>query len=486
MEDSNTNQATSQSPTITSPSPTGRRGGGPRTAEGKRRSCQNAHKHGLYTDESFLEGAALELGEDPRQFQRLLKGLIEARRPVGALELAVIEDIALLLLKKGRVDKAELAVQVSNLHQHDLDRRKQMIQVGHANSEASQWDVREHGLRRGLSSPGQYEQVLNLLGSLLAMIDINEFDRMEEAMRTVYGTEHTLRGAEMDTLRYKLCRTKPQDESFEPAKKAMMRLVAEEIADVGREYELFLHEHVENTRAARMAATAPSQAQWAAIIRQQNSLNRQLERKIRLLMELQRERKIEAQLLESLEASSPPDPGDPQDSPTISKLENRNSKIVSPDFRLYAQTVSAPAAVHPSPTGMAQTSSCEVCDVPKGQAGTPIAGGTAEREECGSADPRGRGPRFFRGATDKPRTPTPGVRATLFICLAAVVAAFKKIKNRGNELKDLLQRQGITEIATSKRTHFGDCHGLPSPGRSGLTRSGLGQALPLRPSLSTD
>jgi hypothetical protein len=31
---------------------------------------------------------------------------------------------------------------------------------------------------------------------------------------------------------------------------------------------------------------------------------------------------------------------------------------------------------------------------------------------CGSADPRCWGPRFFRGATDKPRTPTPGVRAT--------------------------------------------------------------------------
>jgi hypothetical protein len=107
-----------------------------------------------------------------------------------------------------------------------------------------------------------------------------------------------------------------------------MRLVAEELAVVVREYELFLHEHVENTRAARVAATAPSHAQWAAIIRQQNSLNRQLEQKIRLLMELQRERKNETR--ESLEESSPPDPSDA-------------------------------AAVHPSTTGMAQTSSCEVC-----------------------------------------------------------------------------------------------------------------------------
>jgi len=347
MEDSNTNQATSQSPIINSLSPTGRRGGGPRTAEGKRRSCQNAHKHGLYTDESFLEGAALELGEDPRQFQRLLKGLIEARRPVGALELAVIEDIALLLLKKGRVDKAELAVQVSNLHQHDFDRRKQMIQVGHANSEASQWDVREHGLRRAISSPGQYEQVLTLLGSLLAMIDFNEFDRMKEAMRNLYGTEHTLRGAEMDTWRYKLSRTKPEDESFQPAKKALMRLVAEEAAAVEREYELFLQEHVTNTRAARVAATAPSHAQWAAIIRQQNSLNRQLEHKIRLLMELQQERKNEAQLLESLEASSPPDAIDPQDG---------GQPPLAPPYQ-----GGEPGGASPSATGMAQTSSCEVC-----------------------------------------------------------------------------------------------------------------------------
>ena len=57
----------------------------------------------------------------------------------------------------------------------------------------------------------------------------------------------------------------------------------------------------------------------------------------------------------------------------------------------------------------------------------------------------------MREATDKPRTPPPGVRATL---LGAVLATFEDIKNRGNELKDLLQRHGITEMAASKRTHF--------------------------------
>ena len=73
----------------------------------------------------------MELGDDPRQFQRLLKSLVEARRPVGALEMALVEDIALLLCKKARLDRSELAVQVSNLHHHDLERDKLFIKVGH-------------------------------------------------------------------------------------------------------------------------------------------------------------------------------------------------------------------------------------------------------------------------------------------------------------------------------------------------------------------
>jgi hypothetical protein len=60
------------------------------------------------------------------------------------------------------------------------------------------------------------------------------------------------------------------------------------------------------------------------------------------------------------------------------------------------------------------------------------------------ASGRRRHPGFLGGTADK-----------LLICLAAVlVAAFKNIKNRGNELKDLLQRKGITETALSKRTRF--------------------------------
>ena len=45
-----------------------------------------------------------------------------------------------------------------------------------------------------------------------------------------------------------------------------------------------------------------------------------------------------------------------------------------------------------------------------------------------------------------------------------------KYKNRGNELKDLLQRQGITEIAASKRTHFCAEKAANDAERSGISR----------------
>ncbi len=123
-----------------------------------------------------------------------------------------------------------------------------------------------------------------------------------------------------------------------------------------------------------------------------------------------------------------------------SKIEIRNSALPFPAERANG---SAPAASHPSATGMAQTSSCEVSDVPKGQAGTENSNQPVTEEQG--------------GVLEEKRTITSVTAATaaVLVWIGAVLAVtFTNIKNRGNELKELLQRQGITEIAASKRTHF--------------------------------
>ena len=166
-----------------------KRSTGPRTPEGKGRSSQNARKHGLYCNSSFFRDAAVALGEDPREFERLLKGLIRARRPADALEKVLVEDIALLLWKKARLDRAEAAVQVRNLQEHDLERRKRSIEVGREISDTLESDVREYGLRGTLDAPGKFEQVLAFLGALVKMVEQNDFSsNMQESLRALYGT----------------------------------------------------------------------------------------------------------------------------------------------------------------------------------------------------------------------------------------------------------------------------------------------------------
>ena len=293
-------------------SPIPRKPTGPRTTEGKRRSSQNARKHGLYSNANFFWDAAIALGEDPRDFERLLKGLVLARQPADTLEMVLVEDIALLVWKKARLDRAEAAVQVCNLQKHDLERRKQFVQVGRDISDALQSEVRAKGLRTRLDAPGKFEQILSILDILVEMVEKNDFSfNMKEFLRGVYGEEPTLRGAGLYNNYFKLSEMQAGSQEFEDAKTLMRARLAEEISDVAQEYELFLHEHVENTRAARMAATAPSHAQWAAIIRQQNALHRQLQQKIRLLAEIQEKRKREEErFLDKSEASLRRNPSD--------------------------------------------------------------------------------------------------------------------------------------------------------------------------------
>jgi len=205
-----------------------------------------------------------------------------------------VEDIALLIWKKARLDRAETAVQVRNLQMHDLERRRQYIQVGREISDTLQSEVREKGLRTKLDAPGKFEQILSILDILVEMVEKNDFSsNFQEFLRAVYGEQPTLRGAGLYNDYFKMSRVQAGSQEFEDAKTLMRARLAEEIADVAQEYELFLHERVENTRAARTAATAPSHAQWAAISRQQNALHRQLQQKIRLLAEVQERRKRE-------------------------------------------------------------------------------------------------------------------------------------------------------------------------------------------------
>ncbi|MGA2072123.1 MAG: hypothetical protein ABSH52_01345 [Terriglobia bacterium] len=432
---------------------------GPRTGRGKRHSSRNALKHGLYADvRFFFWDAAMELGEDPREFQRLFAGLLEARGPADTLEQVLVEDIAVLVWKKARLERAESAVQVCNVRKHDLERRKQYIQVGRDVTTMSQSDAFEKGLRVTLDAPGKFEKVLSMLGMLEDLTERNEFsDDMHRLLLALYGEKPTMRGVGLLNQFVKLRKLRAEGQEFEKAKTVFDATLAEETTDVLEEYELFLHEHVENTRAARIAATAPSHAQWAAIIRQQNALHRQLERKIRLLDEMQERRRkmgsatdLLAKLAGVRNRFNEPDGGGPAPTtPNPSSSEEGSRFDPAPaTSNPSGAPCAAVAARHGVPlpesvtneAGVAHTSRCSVSGCmrlspesrPDRVADMPNGGTSAPPPDVGAV----REPPVPESATDVPPAPA------------------ENTQNRGNEAKKSLKTNDWAKIECAIRMPF--------------------------------
>jgi hypothetical protein len=260
----------------------------------------------------------------------------------------------------------------------------------------------EKGLRVTLDAPGKFEKVLEMLGMLEDMTERNEFsDDMHRLLLALYGQQPTLRGAGLLNGFVKLRKLRSEGKDLGDAKTVFDMAVVAETEEVLGEYELFLHEHVENTRAARIAAMAPSHAQWAAIIRQQNALHRQMERKIRLLDEMQERRR------------------------------RRRGSATDLLTRLAGQyDRSGDAGGQPEPTTVSPSSS-EEGSQPLG-ADTPDGGTSVPPEDVGAA---------LVAAQGQPQ--------------GLPLRPDENTQNRGNEAKNSLKTNEVAQTNCANRTHLG-------------------------------
>ncbi len=84
----------------------GARSRGPLTVEGKARSSQNALTHGLTARTAIV----LPLVERAEDWSAHLTGFVEALRPVGAVELELVERMAAITWRLRRVERVEAAM----------------------------------------------------------------------------------------------------------------------------------------------------------------------------------------------------------------------------------------------------------------------------------------------------------------------------------------------------------------------------------------
>jgi hypothetical protein len=265
---------------------------GPRTSEGKRRVRVNAWKHGQRARTAARDG--LERGEDPRAYERWRQEIVAAFEPQDPLEVHLVEELARLGWKRKRVERAQAALQEREVEKLELSHLRQLHALNRESLDSSDAEIIEHGLLGAKDCTAKYEESLPLLDQVIERVEKEEWaESFEAALQTLYGQRPPWRGSLVLSAYRKVRDTEaPGAEQDECLKAGLLRLLHEERRDLLEQYELLRFEQVEITTPLREACLAPTDARWPQLLRQEAIIERQIDRRLRLLERLLRRRAV--------------------------------------------------------------------------------------------------------------------------------------------------------------------------------------------------
>jgi len=269
---------------------------GPRTLGGKRRVALNAVKHGRYAStDAWTAKTMLKLGEDPEAWRRRRQELLSDWQPRGVAETMLVEDLANLYWEKAWLRRAKAAHQFQKAESKALEREREALRAG-----SEPFDLERAasigGLRRAREDdPDKFSIALELLDELADRARRRAWhEDSAEAFRLLYDWHPTRLGVQIMAL----FESRPQSEApagetsaEEEALRRLEGLIAEESQLVIEERELYERRQAASSGPADDTLLAPLSYWWAEVERQEAALDRQIERKIRLLVELERKRR---------------------------------------------------------------------------------------------------------------------------------------------------------------------------------------------------
>jgi hypothetical protein len=209
----------------------------------------------------------------------------------------LVQDLANLEWQRRRVERAEGGLLVREMEKLELQHEKRAQGLGGGSFAGSEAETLITGLRQAADSPGKFETLTGDIKYLVGRVKRREFSQCPEGfLKSLYGTLPTCRGAQISRLFRYFAERPPtvppeEDENDKILYTALLGSLLEEERDLVTEYELYCREHVEITPALRSAVLAPSAAPWATLLRQKNAIACQIERKLKLLFTVQRERR---------------------------------------------------------------------------------------------------------------------------------------------------------------------------------------------------
>jgi len=265
---------------------------GPRTSEGKRRVRVNAWKHGRRARTVARDRP--ERGEDARAYERWRQEIMATFAPQDPLEVHLVEELARLGWKRKRVERAQAALQEREVEKLELSHLRQLHALNRESLDSSDAEIIEHGLLGAKDCTAKFEEALPLLDQVIEQVEREEWaESFEGALQTLYGQRPPWRGSlVLSAYRKVRDREAPEAGGDGSLQAGLLRLLHEERRDLLEQYELLRFEQVEITAPLREACLAPTDARWPNLLRQEAIIERQIDRRLRLLERLLRRRAV--------------------------------------------------------------------------------------------------------------------------------------------------------------------------------------------------
>jgi hypothetical protein len=284
---------------------------GPRSPAGKQNSKLNALKHGVYVCAENQVESMRALGEDPERFQTLVEELRSAFAPADALQEKQVEDLAWLYWRRERLERALAGLKRRALQEIEDQQHRRQREMAGATFDASRHELVDWSLPQSNERGVRLRLRLSYLGAIREEVKQGLYKpRQQAVLESVYRDEMGWRSQMIYALLYRFGQAAelPQQVANDPhyvedlkalgswreppeeaQQQDLLRLLEEEIASM--EEELAYEEKANQERAVieRDACLAPQDEAWRILLRQEGSLDRSIDRKVRILLSLRKD-----------------------------------------------------------------------------------------------------------------------------------------------------------------------------------------------------
>jgi DNA-binding transcriptional MerR regulator len=279
---------------------------GPRRPAAKQNSKMNALQHGERVEPANHFAVMRALGEDPQQFADLKQELRNSFGPGEALWERQIDDLARLYWRRQRLERAQtgrMRRALQGIEEWQHRRQQEMAGATFDSPQAIETQITEP------SDPGvRLRLLLSFLGVVREQVKQRLYKpRQRAVLESLYHNnlgwrqgrlcfllylfeQSGRRLSESDEVEEFLRRCQAGDEQAgEPQYQELLRLLEEEMAAVQEELQYAEKRNEERVAIERDACLAPAGDEWRMMLRREETLDRAIDRKIKMLLGLRKE-----------------------------------------------------------------------------------------------------------------------------------------------------------------------------------------------------